>query len=78
MLTKAGVGSDVHYPLALHRHPAFGGGGKMDDDVAPTADWLASSLLSLPIQPELMRHQAAIVGALDAALRETAQLGQAP
>jgi dTDP-3-amino-3,4,6-trideoxy-alpha-D-glucose transaminase len=69
-LAEAGVGTDIHYPLPLHRQPAFISGAAIDDG-APNADFLASSLLSLPIQPELAQHFDAIVDALDAALRES-------
>ena len=70
-LAKFGLGTGIHYSLALHRHPAFVGTTPgPQSDVAPVADLLASSLLSLPIQPELMRHKAVIMDALSAALCE--------
>lgn len=71
-LAKAGVTTDIHFPLALHRHPALGGDALMNDAVAPTADLLAGSLLSLPIQPELVRHRDEIQTAFAAAFRDMA------
>jgi dTDP-3-amino-3,4,6-trideoxy-alpha-D-glucose transaminase len=70
-LAEAGIGTDVHYPLPLHRQPAFNGGEPPGDDFAPNADFLACSLLSLPIQPELAQYDKIIINALGAALRET-------
>jgi dTDP-3-amino-3,4,6-trideoxy-alpha-D-glucose transaminase len=69
-LATAGIGTDIHYPLALHRQPAFARGADQDT-LAPNADKLADSLLSLPIQPELSHHCEAVVDALGSALRET-------
>jgi dTDP-4-amino-4,6-dideoxygalactose transaminase len=76
-LCKAGVGTDIHYPLALHRHPVFNyESDRPKDDVAPNADLLASSLLSLPIQAQFMRHQVEIMAALRAALCEMTERGK--
>lgn len=49
-LAEAGIGSAVHYSPGLHRHPAFAHAA-----ASPLAvcDRLASTLLSLPIQPEI-------------------------
>jgi hypothetical protein len=41
--------------------------------LAPVADLLARTLLSLPIQPELVRYQAEIFIALEAALHDMAE-----
>jgi dTDP-4-amino-4,6-dideoxygalactose transaminase len=68
-LARAGVTTEIHYPLALHRHPALGGGALVNDTVAPTADRLASTLLSMPIQPELMIYQGEIGTAFASASR---------
>ena len=67
-LTEAGIGTSVHYPLPLHRQRAFNGGEAPGDDFAPNADFLACSLLSLPIQPELAQYNKIIFNALGAAL----------
>lgn len=50
-LAQSGIGSCVHYAPSLHRHPAF------SDDAAgplPVTDALSATLLSLPIQPEVV------------------------
>ena len=69
-LAGMGVSTDIHYPLPLHRQPAFNRGQALGDDSAPNADFLANSLLSLPIQPELAQHCDTIINALGVALRE--------
>jgi dTDP-3-amino-3,4,6-trideoxy-alpha-D-glucose transaminase len=58
-LANAGIGTAVHYPLSLHRHPAFSSPGEF-----PVAERLAATLLSLPIQPELEPHAARVIEAL--------------
>lgn len=54
-LTRAGIGSAVHYAPGLHRHPAFGEGA---DGPLPVTDALSRTLLSLPIQPEVVDDDA--------------------
>jgi dTDP-4-amino-4,6-dideoxygalactose transaminase len=46
-LDAGGIATDVHYPLGLHRMPAFPAAE------LPVTDDLASRLLSLPVQPEI-------------------------
>jgi dTDP-3-amino-3,4,6-trideoxy-alpha-D-glucose transaminase len=46
-LHAAGIGTDIHYPLGLHRMPAF------PRAELPVTDSLARRLVSLPIQPEV-------------------------
>jgi dTDP-4-amino-4,6-dideoxygalactose transaminase len=62
-LARRGIGTGIHYAHGLHRHPNFAAGA-----TCPVADRLADTLLSLPIQPELMEHQPRIISALLAAL----------
>jgi dTDP-4-amino-4,6-dideoxygalactose transaminase len=54
-LSERGIGSDVHYPLPLHRQPIFAEfsppGG------APVAESLAERIVSLPMFPHLTREQ---------------------
>ena len=50
-LDAAGIGTAVHYAPGLHRHPAFIEGARTP---LPVTDALADSLLSLPIQPEVV------------------------
>ncbi|MEA1833506.1 DegT/DnrJ/EryC1/StrS family aminotransferase [Methylobacterium durans] len=49
-LARAGIGTAVHYAPGLHRHPAF---QEAASGPLPVTDALATTLLSLPIQPEL-------------------------
>jgi dTDP-3-amino-3,4,6-trideoxy-alpha-D-glucose transaminase len=60
-LLLRGVQTAIHYSPALHRHRAFSSAEPPD---CPVADRLADSLLSLPIQPEIMRHQPLIIDIL--------------
>jgi dTDP-4-amino-4,6-dideoxygalactose transaminase len=50
-LREAGIGTDVHYPLGLHRMPAFPAAD------LPVTDSLARRLISLPVQPEVAEPQ---------------------
>jgi dTDP-4-amino-4,6-dideoxygalactose transaminase len=54
-LARAGIGSAVHYAPGLHRHPAFGEGA---DGPLPVTEALSRTLLSLPIQPEVVGDEA--------------------
>ena len=49
-LVDAGVGAGVHYPVPLHRQPAY---GSMGDLVFPVTERAASRVVSLPVYPEL-------------------------
>ena len=60
ILEHAGVPTAVHYPVPLHRQPAY---AQLTADAScPVADAMAASLLSLPIGPHLaataVRHVA--------------------
>lgn len=64
----AGIPTAVHYPMPLHRQPAFAGlcGG----GATPNADWAAERVLSLPMHPDLGEaEQDAVVAALAEAVR---------
>lgn len=50
-LAAAGIRTDVHYPVADHRQPAFE--AEYRDVSLPTTERLAASVLSLPLFPEL-------------------------
>jgi dTDP-4-amino-4,6-dideoxygalactose transaminase len=53
-LRDAGIGAAVHYPVPIHRQPAFAGlGGRP----LPVADELAGSILSLPLFPGIRDDQ---------------------
>jgi dTDP-4-amino-4,6-dideoxygalactose transaminase len=59
-LAAAGIGTGIHYPLGLQRHPSFAAPCDL-----PVTDRLSRRLISLPIQPEIAEpHFQAIVDAL--------------
>jgi dTDP-4-amino-4,6-dideoxygalactose transaminase len=58
-LRSAGVGAAIHYPVSLNRQPALA--GLTDPESCPNADKLASSVLSLPVFPELTSEQQDLV-----------------
>ena len=67
-LTAAGIPSVVHYPLPIHRQPAY---QRYDDVACPVAELLAQRVLSLPMSPYLTnadigRVAATVLAALDA------------
>jgi dTDP-3-amino-3,4,6-trideoxy-alpha-D-glucose transaminase len=50
-LTRNNIATAVHYTPALHHHPAF---ARSDQLSLPQTERLAATLLSLPIQPEVV------------------------
>jgi dTDP-4-amino-4,6-dideoxygalactose transaminase len=53
-LEKRGIQTGIHYPLPLHRQPAFAQYVSRADAAAlPETDAAAASILSLPMYPEL-------------------------
>ena len=57
-LIDAGVGAGIHYPLPLHRQPAFRDLGPVS---LPHTELAASQILSLPLFPELSDDQIGFV-----------------
>ncbi len=55
-LTARGIDTGVHYPVPLHRQPAFRHLGYADAQF-PIATRLSGRILSLPMYPELTRRQ---------------------
>ena len=51
-LQEQGIGTGVHYPLALHLQPAFATTGSEPDDL-PVAAAAGGQVLCLPMFPEL-------------------------
>lgn len=63
-LKAAGIPTAIHYPLPLHRQPAFSGWGYRDGDF-PVAEAVARRVMSLPMHPYLSeQEQLRIVDAL--------------
>ena len=54
VLQKRGIGSEIYYPVPMHRQECF---AYLDPVRLPTAERLATECLSLPIYPELSRGQ---------------------
>jgi dTDP-4-amino-4,6-dideoxygalactose transaminase len=66
-LAELGIGTLVHYPVPLHRQPAFGDAAGAP--ALPVAEQASSEVLSLPLYPELSDAQARrVVEAVRAAL----------
>jgi dTDP-4-amino-4,6-dideoxygalactose transaminase len=60
-LKSRGIGAGIHYPIPLHRQPAYlkqGYGGVS----LPVTERVASEVVSLPMYPELSDEQIAYVG----------------
>ncbi len=66
-LSQAGIPTAVHYPVPLHRQPAFAG---MPLPAVPAAECAAARVVSLPMHPYMSdADQDSIADALRAALR---------
>ncbi len=69
-LRAKGVGCGVHYPVPLHRQPAYAGLG-LGAGSFPEAEKAAARVLSLPMYPELtIEQQEYVVTTLTACLQE--------
>jgi len=53
-LQKRRIGSEIYYPVPMHRQECF---AYLDDVSLPVAEALAGECLSIPIYPELSRRQ---------------------
>jgi dTDP-4-amino-4,6-dideoxygalactose transaminase len=69
-LRERGIGTLVHYPIPLHRQPAFASRGGAPGAL-PLVEKAAGEILSLPLYPELTDGQAE---AVVAAVRDAAAL----
>jgi dTDP-4-amino-4,6-dideoxygalactose transaminase len=57
-LHNQGIGSGIHYPIPLHRQPAYSRLG-YDRQSLPVTERLVDEIVSLPMYPELEEDQAA-------------------
>ena len=55
-LTAAGIGTGIHYPVPIHRQPAYAELGYGPGSL-PITERLCTEVLSLPIFPELSAEQ---------------------
>ncbi len=55
-LQSKGIGAGIHYPVPLHRQPAYLKQGYGDVSL-PVTERVAGEILSLPMYPELTREQ---------------------
>lgn len=70
-LTKAGIGTGVHYPKPLHVQKAYARLGHANGDF-PTSERLAAEVLSLPMYPQLtFEQQGRVVEALRCHVRRS-------
>jgi dTDP-4-amino-4,6-dideoxygalactose transaminase len=60
-LREGGVGSGVHYPVPVHRQPAYEGRVPLGPSRCVETEHAASQVLSLPLYPELTEAQVAQV-----------------
>jgi perosamine synthetase len=67
-LRQAGIGTSVHYPVPLHRSPAYAAAVDL-----PRTDAAAQQVLSLPVHPELSTSQ---IEAITTAVSTLARAGQ--
>jgi dTDP-4-amino-4,6-dideoxygalactose transaminase len=67
-LNRAGIGASIHYPIPVHRVPAFSYLG-LPEGSFPVAERLSTEILSLPIYPGItLEQQESVVVALSRAI----------
>jgi dTDP-4-amino-4,6-dideoxygalactose transaminase len=60
-LKQKGIGTNIHYPVPVHRQPAYAGRFDIDPGGLDKTDAVASQILSLPMYPELSDAKVATV-----------------
>jgi dTDP-4-amino-4,6-dideoxygalactose transaminase len=60
-LRAAGIGTGVHYPVPVHRQPAYDGRVALGPAGCRATEQASAEVLSLPIYPELTDDQVADV-----------------
>ena len=71
-LARAGIGTQIHYPIPIHRQKAYAGSGRPTGELAVT-NAIAAEVLSLPLYPELDEDSVRrVVDTLYRAVAETA------
>ena len=60
-LREKNVGTGIHYPMPVHRQPAYAGRVALGPSGCAETDRAAASILSLPLYPELTDEQVARV-----------------
>lgn len=53
-MKKMGIGTSIHYPIPIHKQPAY---IKFRSDNLPVAEKLAKEIVSIPVYPELTKKQ---------------------
>jgi dTDP-4-amino-4,6-dideoxygalactose transaminase len=52
-LKQSRIGTNIHYPVPVHRQPAYAGRCDLDPGGLGTTEEIAAQILSLPMYPEL-------------------------
>jgi len=78
-LSKAGIGTGIHYPIPLHRQRAYEGLGYKAGDF-PVTERVANEIVSLPMFPHLTaERQATVVGEIrNSALSQAKKVATEP
>ena len=67
-LQRRGVGTNIHYPVPVHRQPAYASRCEMDPGGLEVTETYANEILSIPMYPELSQDE---VDAVIYALRDS-------